>query len=99
VTTLPRLPAVLLALALSSAGNPDAQQAEPAAQRVPDPPRTRRDDVKETLHGVELIDPYRWLEDQEAPETRAFIDAQNAYAHSLLDPLPSLGAIRKRLTN
>lgn len=98
ILTRPRLPAVLLALALCGASTPGAQQAEPAAPRVPDPPRTRRDDVKETLHGIELIDPYRWLEDQEAPETRAFIDAQNAYAHTLLDPLPSLGAIRKRLT-
>jgi prolyl oligopeptidase len=45
-----------------------------------------------------LIDPYRWLEDQDAPETRAFIEAQNAYLYGLLERLPFLGAIRDRLT-
>jgi hypothetical protein len=74
------------------------QAPGPASARMLDPPPTRRDDVKETLHGVELIDPYRWLENQDAAETRAFIEAQNAYAHGLLDPLPYLGAIRERLT-
>jgi protease II len=67
--------------------------------RLPDPPPTRREDFRETLHGVELIDPYRWLEDQEAPQTRAFIDAQNAYAHSLFDSLPNLGTIREIITD
>jgi prolyl oligopeptidase len=39
------------------------------------PPPTRRDNVREVLHGVEIVDPYRWLEDDESPETRAWIDA------------------------
>ena len=51
------------------------------------PPSTERHEVVETLHGVEIKDPYRWLEDQEAPETRAWIDRQNAYADALLTPL------------
>jgi prolyl oligopeptidase len=61
------------------------------------PPPTRRDNVVEIIHGVEIVDPYRWLEDQESPETRAWIDAQNEYSHSLLDGLPSRGAIQNRL--
>jgi prolyl oligopeptidase len=65
---------------------------------APAPPTARRDDVHETLHGVDIVDPYRWLEDQSAPETRAWIDAQNAYTHALLDGSPDLGAIRMRLT-
>jgi protease II len=56
----------------------------------PGPPKTRTDDVKEVLHGTEIVDPYRWLEDQKSPETRAWIDAQNAYTRSLLDPLSNL---------
>jgi prolyl oligopeptidase len=48
----------------------------------PTPPSTRRDDVREVLHGVELVDPYRWLEDDKSPETRAWIDAQNPCASS-----------------
>ena len=37
------------------------------------PPPTRVEVVTDTLHGVVIEDPYRWLEDQEAPETREWI--------------------------
>ena len=54
----------------------------------PNPPATRRDDVTETLHGVTVADPYRWLEDQQSPDTRAWIKDENAYTHALLDSRP-----------
>src|SRR5262249_3460628 len=44
--------------------------------------------VTETLHGVAVTDPYRWLEDQQSPETRAWIDRENGYTDSLLGSLP-----------
>lgn len=76
-----------------------AASTRPSASAPPvlAPPVTRRDDFVETLHGVTIVDPYRWLEDDAAPETRAWIDAQNRYTHALLDPLPSRAAIRQRL--
>ena len=52
------------------------------------PPPTEKRDAVETLHGVEIRDPYRWLERQDAPETRTWIAAQNAYTDTLLEPLP-----------
>jgi prolyl oligopeptidase len=61
------------------------------------PPATRTDNVKEVLHGVEITDPYRWLEDQTSPETRAWIDAQNAYSRPILDRIPGRKRLRKRL--
>ncbi len=61
--------------------------AEEPRVNVPPPPTERRE-VVETLHGVEIRDPYRWLEDQEGPATRAWIDMQNAYTDTLLGPLP-----------
>ncbi|MDP6579900.1 MAG: prolyl oligopeptidase family serine peptidase [Vicinamibacterales bacterium] len=61
--------------------------AEEPGVNVPPPPTETRE-VVETLHGVEIRDPYRWLEDQEAPETRAWIDEQNSYTDTLLEPLP-----------
>ncbi|MFQ6675214.1 MAG: prolyl oligopeptidase family protein [Fidelibacterota bacterium] len=64
-------------------------------QRVP---QSERDNVTEILHGVEIVDPYRWLEDQQSPETRAWIDAQNAYAHSFIDPLPGRETLKQRLS-
>src|SRR5262245_7210568 len=68
------------------------------AAEGPKPPETRREGVVETLHGVEVADPYRWLEDQKAPETRAWIDAQNAYTQKIVDPLPGREEISRRLT-
>lgn len=61
------------------------------------PPKTRTDSVKEILHGVELVDPYRWLEDKNGPETRAWIDAQNAYTQSLLGAWPARDPLKERV--
>jgi prolyl oligopeptidase len=67
------------------------------AETLAPPPETRVDDVQETLFGVELHDPYRWLEDQKSPETRSWIDAQNAHSHALLDKVSGREALKKRL--
>ena len=61
---------------------------------LPSPPPTRTQDIVDVLHGVAVPDPYRWLEDQEAPETRAWIDAQNAHADAILGQLPGRDELR-----
>ncbi|HWP44207.1 MAG TPA: prolyl oligopeptidase family serine peptidase [Blastocatellia bacterium] len=75
-------------------------QASPVlrAQEHKGPPKTRTDNVTETIHGVKITDPYRWLEDQKSPETRAWIDAQNEYTESLLRTVPGRDRIKQRLT-
>ena len=55
--------------------------------RVPPPPETKVVEVVDTVHGVDIVDPYRWLEDQNSPETREWIAAQNAYTDSILGSL------------
>jgi prolyl oligopeptidase len=62
------------------------------------PPKTTVTEVKETVQGTEIIDPYRWLEDQDSPETRAWIDAQNAYSDGMLAKLPGREAIRQQVS-
>ena len=62
------------------------------------PPTTRVDNFRESFHGVELTDPYHWLEDSASPETRQWINEQNSYARGLLDPLPIRKEIKQRLT-
>jgi prolyl oligopeptidase len=62
------------------------------------PPVARADNFRETFHGQEIVDPYHWLEDSGGAETRQWIDAENAYAHALLDPLPVRAGIQARLT-
>jgi prolyl oligopeptidase len=66
----------------------------PATPRYPE---TRRDDTVETLHGRQIADPYRWLEDPDSPETRAWVEAQNAVTEAFLAAIPERGAIRARL--
>ena len=61
------------------------------------PPPTRRDDVSEVLHGVTVTDPYRWLENQQSPETRAWIEAENAYAQAILGKLSGREQLKHRL--
>jgi prolyl oligopeptidase len=60
------------------------------------PPPTPAEPVTETLHGVEVTDPYRWLEDQNSPRTRAWIDEQTAYTRAYLDAIPGREQIRER---
>jgi prolyl oligopeptidase len=67
------------------------------AQRLRKPPTTPTDDVIEVLHGVEIADPYRWLEEQWSPKTRAWIEEQNAYTRALLDAVAGRQWIRRRL--
>ncbi|HRC88360.1 MAG TPA: S9 family peptidase, partial [Thermoanaerobaculia bacterium] len=62
------------------------------------PPTTRVEPVKEVLGGQEVVDSYRWLEDQEAPATRQWIEAQNHYTDSLLSGLPEREGLAKRFT-
>ncbi len=69
----------------------------PAHAAPPSYPPTRVEVVRDTLHGVVLEDPYRWLEDQDAPETRAWIEAQNRHRESVMADVPGLGSIRGRL--
>ena len=61
-------------------------------------PPARADELVETLHGVPVPDPYRWLEDQDSPETRAWVDAQNALTRSMLDG-PQRDALVLELTD
>src|ERR1700730_11964578 len=61
------------------------------------PPYSHVENVTEVLHGVPVTDPYRWLEDQESPRTRAWISAQTRYARSYLDSIPDRKRIRDRI--
>jgi len=68
-----------------------------SAQQKYDPPATPRGDVVDDMHGVRVPDPYRWLEDQNSPETRAWIERENAYTRSILDRLPGREHLSQRL--
>jgi prolyl oligopeptidase len=60
-------------------------------------PPARRDEVVDVLHGIEVADPYRWLESGEAADTRTWVAAQNHRSRQALDALPDRGAWHERL--
>ena len=65
--------------------------------REPEPPKSMTQPVTDDYHGVKVVDPYRWLEDQQSPATRAWIDAQNRYTRSLLDAWPERDQLKRRM--
>jgi prolyl oligopeptidase len=67
-----------------------------AAER-PRLPVTRVDVVVDRMHGVDVPDPYRWLEDQQSSATRAWIDAQNTYTRAVLDGVPGRERLRTQI--
>jgi len=67
------------------------------AEELTQPPETRIEIVVDRMHGVDIPDPYRWLEDQQSPETRDWITAQNAYTRAILDAVPGRKQLREQL--
>ncbi len=67
------------------------------AVTIPPPPPTPRDDIVDTLHGVRVADPYRWLEDDASKRVRDWSDAQNARTRATLDALPQRAQLARRL--
>ncbi|MBK9709925.1 MAG: S9 family peptidase [Kouleothrix sp.] len=61
-------------------------------------PPTPAVDVVDDYHGTPVADPYRWLEDDSAPETIEWIAEQNRLTRAFLDALPPREEIRARLT-
>lgn len=60
-------------------------------------PPARVEPVRDTYFGVTLEDPYRWLEEWQSDEARAWLDAQAAHSRALFAALPHRAALRDRI--
>jgi prolyl oligopeptidase len=60
-------------------------------------PVARVEPVEDVLFGVRVEDPYRWMEDHESEEARAWIRGQNEYTRAYLDALPGREALLERI--
>ena len=70
-------PAVDSSPAAAPAPGATASEASPEMEAAPAYPPARRADVVDVFHGVEVRDPYRWMEDLRSPELATWIEAQN----------------------
>lgn len=61
-------------------------------------PETRKDGTIDDYFGTQIEDPYRWLEDDNADETKAWVKAENAVTDAYLDAIPFKNKIKERLT-
>jgi prolyl oligopeptidase len=84
--------AAIVALALPFIAG--AQTAAPPSKY----PVAAKGNQVDDYHGVKIADPYRWLEDTDSPQTKAWVDAENAVTFAYLNSIPERAAIRNRLT-
>src|SRR5271156_6127351 len=75
---------LMFAYGLAQAGDPGAP---PAEQHI----------VTDTYHGVQVSDPYRWLEDPNSSEVREWSEAQDQRTRKYLDALPQRAPIYNQL--
>lgn len=61
-------------------------------------PAAKQESVLDTYHGVQVKDPYRWLENNESQETRDWIEAENKLTFAYLNSLPARAEFQKRLS-
>lgn len=88
--TLARTSAAVLVALAGVAGVAPAQRLDyPVAHTV---------EQTDDYHGTRVADPYRWLEDTESADTRAWITAENQVTDQYLGAIPQRAAIRARLT-
>lgn len=72
--------------------------ASAAAQSKFDYPKPRKGDQVDDYNGVKVADPYRWMEETDSPETKAWIDAENKLTNSYLSTIPQREKLKTRLT-
>ena len=84
------VPLVLLILAIAWICSPTSAQNLQY-------PQTKKVDHFDTYFGVKVADPYRWLEDENSPETRQWIEEQNKVTFGYLERIPFRQQVKQRL--
>jgi prolyl oligopeptidase len=81
-------PALILAILIASCATTPKMQY----------PVARQTDQVDNYHGTKIADPYRWLEDDNSAETKAWVEAENKVTFAYLEKIPQRAAIKSRLT-
>ena len=93
-------PLALIALALSMSMSTVPRVVSAHAGDIPKLtyPETKRGDVVDNYFGTKVPDPYRWLEDDNAPEVAAWVEAENKVTFGYLNQITYRQQIKERLT-
>ena len=91
-----RILVLLLSVTLVACSRNEPEPPAPTVQY----PETATVEHVDTYHGVEVADPYRWLEDdiRENEDVDAWVNAQNEVTFAYLESIPERDVIEKRLT-
>src|SRR5688572_25133458 len=100
-----------LVLAIAACGEPKAVDIPPVTMARPNKPiveekaekgtklMTRKTDTVDVLHGQKVADPYRWLEDSDAPEVRDWTEKENAHTRRVLDAIAGRETLKNEVTD
>jgi prolyl oligopeptidase len=79
-----------------------AEDSRPGDSALPStpagPPKAKVAPVEDTVQGHKIVDPYRYLENQNDPDTKLYVEQELGYTRSILDPLPGRDKINARLS-
>ena len=96
-----RLLIVSLILLIGLVAMVSAQDSRPGDSSVPSspagPPKAKVAPVEDTVQGHKIVDPYRYLENPNDPDTERYVEQELSYTRSILDPLPGRDKINARL--
>lgn len=85
---------VIPAILLACSNDKNMSESEKIAY-----PQTAKTDTVDVYFGLEVADPYRWLEDDNSAETAEWVSAQNIVTNNYLQKIPYRDSIRTRLTD
>jgi prolyl oligopeptidase len=88
---------VALASLLASSCSTEMNSTKPPASNFVYPATARVNHV-DTLHDTAVPDPYRWLEDDNSDETKAWVAEQNKVTFAYLEAIPARSRLKERLT-
>ncbi|MGA2978527.1 MAG: prolyl oligopeptidase family serine peptidase [Terriglobales bacterium] len=77
----------------------DSRAGHSATPSIPaGPPQAKVAPVEDTVQGHKIVDPYRYLENPNDPDTKLYVEQELSYTRSVLDPLPGRDKINVRLS-
>src|ERR1051325_4537144 len=60
-------------------------------------PKAEKGSVVDDYFGTKVADPYRWMEDVDAPKTKEWVEQENELTFSYLEKIPFRNKIKKRI--